>query len=126
MTAVATIPSVCDYWVSDGYVYYCFTDSAQIEANKSDTELYEYLSEYNQTCGNVYRIKEGEDTSELVYHGAHDGKPDLIDYIFADGQVLYIQYRNYQNFENNFSKQRGQEELVIVDITMETSLMISY
>ena len=124
MTAVATIPSVCDYWVSDGYVYYCFNDSAQIKAAKDDSELYEYLSKYNQTCGNVYRIKEGEDTPELVYHGTHDGKPDLIDNIFADGEVLYIQYRDYQSFDNNFSKERGEKGLVIFDVTTGESIEI--
>lgn len=115
MVTVAQIPSMCDWWVSEGYVYYCCADSSYMESYKNDAELYEYLTEYNPTCGNVYRVREFGDTPELVFHGSHDGKPDLIDHIFADGEVLYIQYRDYENFSNNFADERGQKGLVILD-----------
>ncbi len=125
MVTVAKLSSVGDYWVSAGYIYYCRADLSQIESYKDDDEMYEYLSRYNQTCGNVYRIKEFGDTPELVYHGSHDGKPDLIDNIFADGEVLYIQYRDYNGFPNNFSKERGNKNLVIFDVTTGESIDIT-
>ncbi len=126
MVTVATLPSpVLDHWVSDGYIYYCCVDQAQIESYKDDDALYEYVSEYNKTCGNVYRIKEFGDTPELVYNGSHGGKPDRIDFVFADGEVLYIQYRSYRNFPNNFNEERGETNLVILDVTTGKSIDIS-
>lgn len=125
MVDVATIPSALHYWVSAGYIYYCCEDQSQIESYQEDDELYEYLSRDNPTCGNVYRVKEFGGAPELVYHGAHDGKPDRIDYVFADGEVLYIQYRTYLNFHNAFSSERGNEDLAIVDITTGKSMEIT-
>lgn len=125
MITVATIPSVADYWVSEGYVYYCCADQAYTDTYKNDPEIYEYLSEYNPTCGNIYRIKEFGDAPELVYHGSRDGKPDLIDHVFADGEVLYIQYRDYLNFPNNFVNGRGHSGLVIYDVTAEKAIDIT-
>ena len=125
MVDVATIPSALHYWVSAGYIYYCCEDRAQIESYREDDELYEYLSRDNPTCGNVYRVKESGGTPELVYHGAHDGKPDRIDYVFADGEVLYLQYRTYLDFSNAFSSERGSENLAIVDVTTGESVEIA-
>ncbi len=125
MVTAANIPSGGPHWVGGGYIYYCCADMAQIESYRDDDDMYKYVSEYNKTCGNVYRIKEFDDTPELVYHGSHDGKPDSIEYIFADGEVLYIQYKNYRNFPNNFNKERGVHNLVILDVTTGKSIDIT-
>lgn len=125
MVKVATIPSIIDYWVSDGYIYFCMDDRTQIESKKDDEKIYEYLTNYNQTCGNIYRIKEFENNWELVYCSSHDDIPDLIDNIFADGEVVYIQYRDYKNFDNNYSNNRGVKSLVILDVTSGKSIDIS-
>ncbi len=124
MVDVATLPSALHYWASAGYLYYCCEDSSRIESYREDDELYEYLSRDNPTCGNVYRVKEYGGAPELVYHGAHDGKPDRIDYVFADGEVLYIQYRTYRDFPNVFSTERGNEDLAIVDVTTGKSMEV--
>ena len=125
MVKVATIPSIIDYWVSDGYIYFCMDDRTQIESKKDDEKIYEYLTNYNQTCGNIYRVKEFENNWELVYCSSHDDIPDLIDNIFADGEVVYIQYRDYKNFDNNYSNNRGVKSLVILDVTSGKSIDIS-
>ncbi len=124
MVAVAEIPDMHDWWISDGYIYYLCSDTTYIDAEKDD-KIHEYLSEYNRTCGNIYRVKEKSKTHELVYHGSHNGIPDRIDNIYADGEVLYIQYRSYENFPNNYCSARGITGLVITDTTTGESIDIN-
>ena len=117
MVSIACIPGICDYWISDGYLYYFCEDRAYIESLEKDEELYQYLTEDNPTCGSIYRCKEGEDTPQLLCRITHDGKPALIDNLIADGQVLYIQCRDYQSFPNRYNDKRDDPMLVIYDAT---------
>ena len=112
---VAFAEGVFDYWVSEGYVYFFCEDKAFMESVGEDRELYQYLSKDNATCGGLYRIKEGEGEPQLVYRLIHDGKPALIEHLFADGEVVYVQYRDYQSFSNRYNNERGEPSLAIID-----------
>lgn len=115
MFPVAHGEGVFDYWVSEGYLYYFCEDLPYMEQMKEDRELYQYLLRDNPTCGSVYRIREGEDSPQLLCRILHDGKPALIDHLFADGEVVYIQCRDYKSFPNRYNDRRGDRTLVILD-----------
>ena len=55
---------------------------------------------------------------------SHDGKPALIEHLFADGEVLYVQYRDYESFFNRYSEKRGEPGLAILDATTGNFLEI--
>ncbi len=116
MVSVAHLEGVCDYWVSEGYIYYFCEDRAYMAEAKKEEELFQYLSKDNPTCGNIYRIKEGEETPRLLCQISHDGKPALIDHLFADGEVVYIQCRDYKSFPNRYNDEREDPMLVILDV----------
>ena len=121
---VATIQGVSDYWVSEGYIYFFREDRAFMESVREDRELYQYLSEDNPTCGGLYRIKEGDGEPQLLCRLSHDGKPALIEHLFADGEVIYVQYRDYESFFNRYNEKRGEPSLAIIDATTGSLLEI--
>jgi len=105
-----------DLWcISGGFLYYTCRDGAFIESQKDDAKLYRYLSTYNLPCGRIYRMREGQSDAELVYAGTHDGIPDQIHAFFASGNMLYIEYRDYKSFKNNYNTERHQAGIVIAD-----------
>lgn len=101
--------------VSGGYLYYTCRDDAFIESQKGDAKLYKYLNTYNLSCGRIYRKAEGASDAESVYAGTHGGIPDQIQNFFADGNVLYIEYRDYKSFKNNYNTERRHAGIVIAD-----------
>ncbi len=101
--------------VSGGDLYYLCHDRDFIESQKDDTKLYNYLSGYNLSCGRLYRMEEGTSDAKLVFAGTHDGIPDLIQNFFADGNVLYIEYRDYKSFKNNYNTERHHAGITVAD-----------
>lgn len=101
--------------ISGGDLYYTCHDRNFIESQKDDAKLYRYLSGYNLSCGRIYRMQEGTRDAELVYAGEHGGIPDLIQNFFADGNVLYIEYRDYKSYKNNYNTERRKAGLMLAD-----------
>ena len=40
----------------------------------------------------------------------------MIDHLFADGEVVYIQCRDYRSFPNRYNDKREDPMLVILDV----------
>ncbi len=111
--------------VSGGDLYYTCLDRDFIESQAENKKLYSYLNQYNLSCGRIYRMEEGTSDAKAVYAGAHDGIPDLIYNFFADGDVLYIEYRDYKSFKNNYNTERHHAGIVIADADTSRYLDIS-
>ena len=101
--------------VSGGYLYYTCRDNAFIESQKGDAKLHKYLSTYNLSCGRIYRKAEGDSDAEPVYAGTHDGIPDQIQNFFASGSTLFVEYRDYKSYKNNYNTERRRAGITIAD-----------
>ena len=94
------------FCISGDALYYTCRDVAFIESQSQNKKMYTYLTQYNLSCGRVYRLREGETQATLVYQGTHGGIPDLIQNIYASGELLFIEYRDCKSFKNNYNSKR--------------------